>query len=56
MMPHKIVKMGISLSPEGREVFPSLTVEENLVLGAYTRDSKKEIKTSFERVYDLFLD
>ncbi len=54
MMPHKIVKMGISLSPEGREVFPSLTVEENLVLGAYTRDSKKEIKTSFERVYDLF--
>lgn len=51
---HNIVKIGISLSPEGREVFPALTVEENLQLGAYTRESKKEIKESFERVYRLF--
>ena len=34
MAPHNIVKLGISLSPEGREVFPALTVQENLVLGA----------------------
>lgn len=54
MSPHKIVKMGISLSPEGREVFPALTVEENLMLGAYTRKNKREIDESFERVYDLF--
>jgi len=46
--------MGISLSPEGREVFPALTVEENLMLGAYTRKNKREIDESFERVYDLF--
>lgn len=51
---HNIVKIGISLSPEGREVFPALTVEENLQLGAYTRESKKEIKESFEQVYRLF--
>lgn len=52
--PHKIVKAGISMSPEGREVFPALTVEENLRLGAYTRKSKGEINDSFARVYDLF--
>lgn len=49
-----IVKMGISLSPEGREVFPGLTVEENLRLGAYTRKDPKELKESFEYVYKLF--
>jgi len=52
--PHKLVQMGISLSPEGREVFPALTVEENLRLGAYTKKNKANIKESFERVYDLF--
>lgn len=52
--PYKIVKMGISLSPEGREVFPALTVEENLTLGAYTRNNHNEIREIFERVYNLF--
>ncbi|MCX7842576.1 MAG: ABC transporter ATP-binding protein [Clostridia bacterium] len=52
--PSEIVKMGISLSPEGREVFPALTVEENLQLGAFTRKDKKGIKESYERVYELF--
>ncbi len=52
--PHKIVPLGISLSPEGREVFPALSVEENLRLGAYTRASKEEIDTNYQRVYDLF--
>ena len=51
---HKIVDLGISLSPEGREVFPALTVEENLRLGAYTRKDRAEISTNFERVYELF--
>lgn len=52
--PSEIVKMGISLSPEGREVFPALTVEENLELGAFTRKDKGVIKASYERVYELF--
>ena len=52
--PHKLVQMGISLSPEGREVFPALTVEENLRLGAYTKKNKANIKESFDRVYELF--
>jgi branched-chain amino acid transport system ATP-binding protein len=52
--PSEIVKMGISLSPEGREVFPALTVEENLELGAFTRKDKVEIKQSYDRVYELF--
>lgn len=52
--PYKIVNLGISLSPEGREIFPALTVEENLYLGAYSRSDKGEIRQSFERVYDLF--
>ena len=54
LVPHKIVKQGISLSPEGREVFPALSVEENLKLGTYTRMDKGEISESFDRVYSLF--
>ncbi len=51
---YKVVSKKISLSPEGREVFPALSVEENLRLGAFTRSDKAEINQSFERVYDLF--
>ena len=51
---HAMTKMGISLSPEGREVFPALTVEENLRLGAYSKNNKAQIAESFSRVYDLF--
>ncbi len=54
MSPYKIVQRGVSLSPEGREVFPALTVEENLRLGAYTRKDKGAIDTAFNRVYELF--
>ncbi len=54
MPAYKIVNKRISLSPEGREVFPALTVEENLRLGAFTRADKGEIEESFQRVYDLF--
>ena len=54
LSPHKIVQRGISLSPEGREVFPALTVEENLRLGAFTRSDKEEIRANYDRVYSLF--
>jgi branched-chain amino acid transport system ATP-binding protein len=49
---HKIVAMGISQSPEGRRVFGILTVEENLLLGAYTQ--KKVNRKTLQWVYDLF--
>jgi branched-chain amino acid transport system ATP-binding protein len=51
---HKIVSMGISLSPEGREVFPGLSVEENLRLGMYSLKNTKKNKTPFDHVYELF--
>ncbi len=52
MPAHKIVKLGISHSPEGRRVFGILTVEENLTLGAFTRSSID--KKTLQWVYDLF--
>lgn len=51
---YKIVEKGISLSPEGREVFPNFTVYENLRMGAYTRKNKNEINETAEEVYTLF--
>lgn len=50
MMP----KMKISISPEGREVFPELTVEENLRIGAYIVKDKGTIRAGYDRVYELF--
>lgn len=52
--PHKIVEMGISHVPEGRRVFPQLTVFENLQMGAYTRDNKEEIQEDLKMVYKRF--
>jgi branched-chain amino acid transport system ATP-binding protein len=53
--PHKVVKKGISHCPEGRRIFPDLTVYENLVMmGAYLRSDKKEIAESLENMYTLF--
>lgn len=51
---HNLANMKVSISPEGREVFPELTVVENLRIGAYTVKDKTKIKRSYERVYDLF--
>ena len=48
------VKIGISLSPEGRRILPHLTVEENLTLGAYTRSDSNGIADDMEYVYTLF--
>jgi len=52
MTPYEIVKRGITLVPEGRRVFPDLTVLENLKIGAYLR--KDDIKPDIEWVYELF--
>ncbi len=52
--PHRLVMRGIALVPEGRGIFPRLTVEENLDLGAYSRKDAKAIHEDGERVYALF--
>ena len=54
MSPDKIVTRGITLVPEGRRVFPDLTVLENLKVGAYLRRDKNEIEHDLQWVYDLF--
>lgn len=50
----EIVKRGIALSPEGRRVFSNLTVEENLILGAYIKKDNEKIKANMQKVYELF--
>jgi branched-chain amino acid transport system ATP-binding protein len=52
--PQDVVAMGVAQSPEGRHVFPRMTVNENLLLGAYLRRDHGEIASDLERVYDLF--
>jgi branched-chain amino acid transport system ATP-binding protein len=54
LAPNDIVRAGISHSPEGRHVFPRMTVRENLELGAYTRSVKSEIAEDTERVLAIF--
>ena len=49
-----IVRNGITLVPEGRRIFPNLTVLENLKIGAFTRTDSKEINADLERVYSTF--
>jgi branched-chain amino acid transport system ATP-binding protein len=51
---HARVRLGVSLVPEGRRLFPRLTVARNLELGAYTRQEAAEISETRERVYALF--
>ena len=50
----RIISAGIAMSPEGRRVFPDLTVLENLKLGAYLRRNKAEIAKDLQWVYELF--
>ena len=54
MKAHKIVEQGIAHVPEGRRVFPKLTVTENLRMGANLRKDKDGIKDSLEQVFDIF--
>ncbi len=51
---HRIVSMGMAHVPEGRRIFQELTVLENLKMGAYTRQDKKEISDTLEMVYKRF--
>ena len=52
--PHDIVAMGISQSPEGRRLFPHMSVIENLEMGAFQRNDRREIREDLDRVYGLF--
>jgi branched-chain amino acid transport system ATP-binding protein len=54
LAPEKIVELGISQVPEGRRVFPGLTVLENLEMGAYLRKDKKEIQKDLSEIFDRF--
>jgi branched-chain amino acid transport system ATP-binding protein len=51
---HEIVSRGISLMPEGRQIFSRLTVEENLRLGAYLQKEKASFKADLEWIFELF--
>ena len=54
MAPNKIVRLGISQVPEGREVFHDLTVKENLMMGAYLRKDRSGIQKDLQMVYNYF--
>lgn len=51
---HKIVRKGLALCPEGKQLFPRLSIYKNLMLGAYHRSDKKDIQRSLDQVYSLF--
>jgi len=52
--PHAIVKMGIAQSPEGRRLFPRMSVTENLEMGAFQREDKQNFQEDMDRVFELF--
>jgi branched-chain amino acid transport system ATP-binding protein len=52
--PDKIVSMGIGYSPQQQNIFPNFTVEENLILGAYLRGDKEEIRRDVEEIFKIF--
>jgi branched-chain amino acid transport system ATP-binding protein len=54
LAPHEIVERGISQAPEGRRIFPSMSVRENLEMGAFARRNPEQVKADFERVFALF--
>ena len=52
--PQQVVDLGIALVPEGRRLFPTLTVEENLILGAYRQGARAKLSDNLEFVYEVF--
>ncbi|MGL6199659.1 MAG: ABC transporter ATP-binding protein [Lachnospiraceae bacterium] len=52
--PYKMTSLGLSLCPEGRQLFPDMTVEENLEMGAYSRKDKSSIKQDISEMYEKF--
>ena len=51
---HRRVELGIALVPEGRKVFPEMTVQENLELGAYSRRARDTLRKTLEEIYQIF--
>ena len=51
---HALVRQGVAMVPEGRHVFPYMSIKDNLLMGAYTRDDKAAIATDLERVCERF--
>jgi branched-chain amino acid transport system ATP-binding protein len=51
---YKVVEKGITLVPEGRLVFPQMTVMENLLLGAHSKQARPDLKANLSRVFDIF--
>jgi branched-chain amino acid transport system ATP-binding protein len=54
LLPHQIVQRGVAQAPEGRRIFPRLTVLENLDMGAYTRTDHAAVRADLDRVLQLF--
>src|SRR5581483_4309592 len=54
LRPWQLVARGVSLTPEGRQVFPRFTVEENLLVGAYARRERRAVPVDLDRVFALF--
>jgi branched-chain amino acid transport system ATP-binding protein len=54
LSPHQIIRMGIGHVPEGRRLFPKMTVLENLKMGAYLQRSKADVAATLERIYEHF--
>lgn len=54
LSPEKVVALGISMVPEGRHVYPYMSVKDNLLMGAYLRKDKKAIADDLERIYTRF--
>ncbi|HVP80348.1 MAG TPA: ABC transporter ATP-binding protein [Thermodesulfobacteriota bacterium] len=52
--PHRRARLGISLVPEGRKIFPDLTVAENLIMGGYVQEDRKAIPSRMEEAFGLF--
>ncbi len=54
LKPHEIVAMGIIQAPEGRRLFPEMTIRENLEMGAFIKNDPKYVKDKMEEIFDLF--
>lgn len=54
MPAYNVVKLGIAVAPEGREIFPGLSVMENLRLGAFFEKDRGKIEANYQRIFDLF--
>lgn len=54
LKPHEIVERGITMIPEGRQLFPFLSVKDNLLMGAYKRSARAEVNQRLEHVLDIF--